>query len=363
MTRNNASYFVAFSHCMGIGPLRFDRLLNHFKDVDKAYNASQKELRKLFGRVLTDKFIQFRNEFNIEEKLEEFKNKRIVVLTREDRRFPRPLKEISDSPICLYVKGDIDDFDFEKHYLFAVVGTRKPTSYGVNIARKLTYELAFAGFTIVSGLALGIDAAAHTAALDAKAKTIAILGCGVDIAHPPSNKYLYDKIIQTGGLIISEFPPGMISLKGLFIARNRLISGLSRGILVVEGAKDSGALTTARFGAEQGKEVFAVPGPITSEMSEAPNLLLKEGVRMVTSIDDILQELQIKIIPKQKKHFENSLTKDQTKIIELLSQEPKSTDEISFATKISTSVILQTLSTLEMSGVVEKNSEGKYQMR
>lgn len=356
-------FYIAFSHCMGIGPMRLNLLLDHFKDIERAYNADQKELIELFGRVLTEKFIQFRNEFNPKDKLKDFKRQGIIVLTREDKRFPRQLKEISDPPICLYVKGNIDDFDFEKNYFFAVVGTRKPTSYGKQIAQKLSFELATLGFVIVSGLAIGIDAIAHWAALEAKAKTIAFLGCGVDIAHPPSNKNLYDKIITKGGLVISEFPPGMTTSKGLFIVRNRLISGFSKGVLVIEGTKNSGALITARFGAEQGKEVFAAPGPITSEMSEAPNLLLKEGARLVTSVDDILQELQIKVTPEQKKYFEISLGKDEQKIVDLLSQEPRLTDEISFATKISTSVVLQILSTLEVKGVIEKNSEGKYQIR
>ncbi len=348
---------------MGIGPIRFDVLINHFGTVEKAYKADRGELKELLGNALTEKFIEFRNEFDPIKKLDEFKQKEIRVLTREDNRLPRQLKNISDPPICLYIKGDVDNYDFEKEFFFGVVGTRKQTSYGEQIGYKFAFDLAYSGFIIVSGLALGIDAIAHRAALDAGAKTIAFMGCGVDLPHPPSNSALYERIIETGGLVISEFPPGMTVIKGLFIARNRLISGLSQGVLVIEGAKDSGALITARYAAEQGKEVFAPPAPITSEMSEAPNLLLKEGAKLVTSVDDILEELNMKIAPIKKKKLTDLLSKEEAVIIDLLSSEPKLADELGLRLKLSIGETLQLLSGLEIKGAVEKNNEGKYQLR
>src|SRR3989344_6509680 len=157
-------------------------------------------------------------------------------------------------------------------------------------------------------MAIGIDSIAHQTALNNDGRTIAFLGCGVDIIYPAVNSNLYYKIINRGGLVISEFPPGEMVVKGLFIARNRLISGISRGVLIVEGAKDSGAMITARYAAEQGKEVFATPAPITSEVSEAPNILLKQGAKLVTSIDDILEEFNMRIAPKKKEEIEKELS-------------------------------------------------------
>lgn len=262
----NISYYLAFSHFLGIGPVRFEALMKYFGNVKGAYNAREIELAKTIGSHYAGKFLQFRNEFDANEKIEELKKKEITVLTEEDEHYPGQLKNIPDPPICLYVKGNVDNLNFEKDYFIGIVGTRKPTSYGQKIAGKFAYELASAGFVIVSGMAIGVDTVAHLSCLEAKGKTVAILGCGVDIVYPRQNEKLYQNIIASGGLVISEFPPGHTVLKGLFIARNRLISGLSKGVLVIEGASDSGALITARYAAEQGKEVFAPPGPLTSLM-------------------------------------------------------------------------------------------------
>src|SRR3989338_348038 len=163
---------------------------------------------------------------------------------------------------------------------FAIVGTRKPTSYGIQVARKFAYELTEAGFIIVSGMAMGIDTVAHQAALDAGGKTVAVLGCGVNIIYPAINYQLYHNIIKSGGAVISEFPPDQTVLKGLFISRNRIISGLSKGVLIAEGGEFSGALITAKYAGIQGKDVFAVPSSINSEMASAPNLLIKQGAKI-----------------------------------------------------------------------------------
>jgi DNA processing protein len=211
-------------------------------------------------------------------------------------------------------------------------------------------------------MAMGIDAIAHYGCLKANGKTIAFLGCGVDVIYPAVNAHLYHEIIQKDGLIISEFPPGHTVLKGLFIARNRLISGLSQGILVVEGAKDSGALITARYAAEQGKEVFAIPSSITSELSAAPNYLIKQGAKLVTSVQDIFDEYNIRITPKNQKDIIADLSGKEKMIVETLIKEPLSADNLVLLTKLKTAKVLSILSTLEIKGVVEKNSEGKYQV-
>ncbi len=363
MSSKKTLYYLALSHFLGIGPMKFDLLIKRFKTVEKICGADIKKLKEILGITLAESFVGFRNKFNPQEKLKELERKEILVLTREDKRFPTQLKEISDPPICLYVKGDIDNFDFAREDFMAVVGTRKPTSYGQQIAYKFSNELSSSGFVIVSGMAIGIDTIAHKAALDHNGKTVAFLGCGVDIVYPPINKNLYEKIIKNGGLIISEFPPGMTVLRGLFIARNRLISGLAQGLLVVEGAKDSGALITAKYAAEQGKEVFAPPGPITSQMSAAPNILLKQGAKLVTSVDDILEEFNLTFKPIQRETLTKDLEPDEKKIFELIISEPKLADEIVLQTEMSVSAVLQILTNLEIKGIIEKNSEGRYQVR
>lgn len=213
-------------------------------------------------------------------------------LTLDDPLYPRMLKEIPDPPAVLYVQITNRSLTFER--TIAVVGTRRVTPYGEAVTRKLTRGLVEKGFTIVSGMALGVDTIAHQTALDCGGTTIAVLGCGIDIIYPPSNARLYHVISRSpGSAIFTEFAPGVRPTREQFPRRNRIISGLSLGVVVVEGTDRSGSLITARFAAEQGREVFAVPGPITSPYSRAPAILLKQGAILVESADDIIEELNL----------------------------------------------------------------------
>lgn len=355
-------YHIGFSHFYGIGPLKYTALKERFGSAEVAYQAPVKSLEEVIGPLWTARFNQFRRSVDLKRKYEEIRRKGIAVLTVDDEGYPKKLKEISDPPICLYVKGDLRTINFSQDLFFGVVGTRKPTSYGQQITYKFSTELTEAGFVIVSGMALGVDTIAHRSALDAGGKTIAVLGCGVDIVYPPSNFELYKRIIEGGGIIMSEFPPGLTVLKGLFVARNRIISGLSMGVLVAEGAKESGALITARYAAEQGREVFAPPVPLTSLMSEAPNILLKQGAKFVTTIDDILEEFQMKKGMINKKMMQ-ALPPDEAYIIEILSKEAKSADELVLDTKKTINALSYILSTLEIKNVIEKDEEGRYQIK
>jgi len=352
---------VGFSHFLGIGPIRFSQLMHRFKSANIAYFADLKELNTVLGNAITLKFIDFRNKFNISKKIKEIENKKIKIITRFDKQFPKTLLEIPDVPICIYVKGEIENYSFLENYI-AVVGTRTPTSYGERATKDITSQLVNSNFIIVSGMALGIDKIAHELALIADGKTIAVLGCGVDIIYPQSNRDIYENILENKGLIISEFPPGHLVQKGLFIARNRLISGLSRGVVVIEGSKDSGALITARYAAEQGKEVFALPGQITSQMAQAPNLLIKQGAKLITSVDDILEEFNMKCTGTISKKELKNLKKEEKEIIKIIENEPKGVDDIINESKKNISFILQTLSSLEIKGYISKNSEGKYEI-
>lgn len=364
--REKHLYYLGFSHFLGIGPVRMRALLSYFGDVKRAYTGSKEEIKNIIGDVLSQRFFLFRDNFDLEKKAKELEYKKISMLFWEDEKYPHELLNISDPPICLYCRGNIDllsDSSVSKSPFFAIVGTRNPSIYGTQIAKKISTELAIAGFTIVSGLALGIDAIAHRGALEVNGKTIAVLGCGVDIIYPAYNRFLYNQIIEKNGVVISEFPPGKTVEKGLFISRNRIISGLSKGILVIEGQENSGALITARYAGEQGKEVFAVPGPITSSVSTAPNFLIKQGAKMVTSIEDIFEELNVKIVPKKKEEIERQLNETEKTIFRILQEKPLLIDEIISRTSFTTALILNTLSLLELKGIVEKNIEGKCQIR
>lgn len=358
----NKHYYIGLSHCLGIGPVRFQKLIAHYKDVKKAYEADLKELTELIGPKTAQGFVDFRQKFDLAQKEKEIRQKGIVIVAQEDKNYPKSLINIPDPPICFYVKGNINEFDFEKSFMFAVVGTRKPSSYGQQIAKLISCQLIEAGATLVSGMALGIDTIAHQTSVDYKQKTIAVLGCGVDIVYPPANKKLYNEIIECGGLIISEFPPGHTVEPGLFVARNRLISGLSRGILVVEGTKESGALITARYGAIQGKDVFAPPVPLTSYLSEAPNILLKQGAIFTTSAKDILAEYNMKT-GKPVSIDKEQLSKEEIIIYEHLSKQVCSPDELSILSNIPISSLLPLLSMMEVKNIIKRSDDGSYQLQ
>ena len=214
----------------------------------------------------------------------------IYTIPFEDPRYPELLRHIPTPPSLLYIRGDLE---YNQEYSLAVVGTRRPSSYGKEVTEPLVDELVRYGFTIISGLAIGIDALSHSAALNAHGKTIAVLGSGVDekSIYPPQNRNLAKRILENGGVIISEFPPGIEPLPHHFLQRNRIISGLARGVLIIEAPERSGALNTANHALEQGREVFAIPGPIFSKNSRGTNTLIKMGARLVTSADDIIEEL------------------------------------------------------------------------
>lgn len=357
----NFLYYLGFSYCPGVGPYRFRILMDHYQDVKTAYEAPVDELRSLIGPQTGADFDTFRKKFDPLSELKRIETEGIHVLFIESEDYPLQLRRIPDPPICLYVKGKMYRVDFKNDFFFGVVGTRRPSSYGEYVAKKFSRELSEAGFTIVSGMAKGIDGIAHKAALQAGGKTVAFLGCGVDIIYPYRNKSIYNEIVDEGGLVISEYPPRMAVQKGLFIARNRLISGLSQGLLVVEGTKDSGALSTARHAGIQGKDVFAPPGPINSHLSEAPNILLKEGVKPVTSVEDILDEFKMKAEFREKFYPKPVLDEKEDIIFKALNKEPLLVDDLILQSQMPIYELLSILTSLEIKKIVEKNTEGKYQ--
>ncbi|KKR34012.1 MAG: protecting protein DprA protein [Candidatus Gottesmanbacteria bacterium GW2011_GWC2_39_8] len=357
-------YWLGFSAFPGIGPLRFKLLLGYFKTAENIWKASSEKLLKVgLGPKLTSKFCAFRREFELEKYQEDLDKKSVHYLILTDEKYPKLLRQIKDAPFVLYIKGKkTGEWDISK--TIGVVGTRKVTGYGKEVTQRLTRELVNYGFTIVSGMALGVDAVAHETALTSGSKTIAVLGSGVDLVYPPSNKYIYDHIVDGGGAVVSEFPLGMFTDKGLFPSRNRIISGLSLGVLVTEGAEDSGSLITASYAAEQGREVFAVPGPITSYLSKGPTKLIRAGAKLVESAEDIMEELNIKASKTQRCKDTKKIkgdTQEEEKILKLLENEGLTGDEIIRLMALDSSKTNSLLTMMEVKGMI-KCVEGRYQI-
>ena len=346
----------------GIGPVRFRLLLEYFGSAEAAWRASDTELAaiKLNERIRVE-FIRFRKTFDISEYRKKLETLHVGTLTLQDKKYPAHLAQISDAPFVLYVKGSQPKVPLDLSRTIGVVGTRHVTSYGSEVTERLVAELVSYGFTIVSGLAYGVDAIAHKVAMDKGGNTIAVLGCGIDIIAPPSNANLYTQIVAGYGAIVSEMPLGMRPSKGLFPARNRIISGLSLGIVVTEGADDSGALITARYAGEQGREVFAVPGPITSPYSRGPAKLLKNGAKLVESAKDILDELGMSEIPRfEAKYSAYGETKEERQIIESLQKERMHIDMLVHRTNLTIAQVAATLTVLEMRNIVKDFGEKTY---
>nr|MBI5455455.1 DNA-protecting protein DprA [Candidatus Levybacteria bacterium] len=356
-------YYLAFSLINGIGPKTFILILRHFKTAEKAWFASAADLKQAgLSERSIQKLEKARSELDIESYLEKLKYKKASFIALCDKEYPKLLKEIENPPIVLYVKGDISKVNLEK--TIAVVGTRKITNYGSVVTKLFSEELAMSGFTVVSGLAMGVDAVASSSAIEAGGKTIAVLGNGVDLCFPSSNEQLYDKILENNGIIVSEFPLGQSPTQGSFPSRNRIIAGLSLGVLVTEGAADSGSLITADYAFKFKRKVFAIPGPITSSLSKAPLKLIERGAKLVVDAEDILKEFKIQK-SKLKSTIQNSkfgnLTKEEKKIIDLLENEALHFDEIVRKLKMDSSKAGILLSMMEIKGII-KNSGGNYSL-
>lgn len=292
-------YWVATSAIPGIGTVTFNYLFKRFKNLKTFWNSSDENIRALkIDSQTKESIIKFRNKVNPQEYLEKIYSQGIKIVSSVDIDFPTNLKQITGCPQVLYYKGNL----LRTHNIaIAVVGSRRSTTYGRQVTDNLVRSLVKSGLVIVSGLARGIDSVAHRAALDSGGKTIAVLGSGLDIVYPAENKKLAEEIAKNGA-VVSEFPLGSAPLASNFVARNRIVSGLSLAVLVTEAAVHSGSLITAGFAAEQSREVFAVPGPINSETSDGVNKLIKEGVHPVTEVEDILEILHI----RKHRKYENS---------------------------------------------------------
>ena len=368
-------YWIALNMVPGVGAISFRKLINAFESPEQVLAASEYRLKAVPG--LAEKTVRNILHFgwpdSVKKELEALDREQVQLLTWDDPHYPDLLRHIFDPPPLLYVKGRLPH---AYEIMIAVVGSRKSSTYGRNVAESLSRELSLKGVTIVSGMARGIDSAAHRGALKAGGQTIAVLGCGINVVYPPENIRLYHEILECGA-IISELPISAKPDRGNFPARNRIISGMSLGTVVVEAGLRSGALITADMALEQGREVFAVPGNINSACSQGTNRLLKQGATLVEHADDVLNALPIEISRKIHKDLQQELNFTSTArdcspqaaatdispleghektVFEQIGQEPLHIDEISSRSRLPSGTISATLIMLEMKNLIRQHA-------
>jgi DNA processing protein len=353
-------YWIALSVVPDIGPVFAKKLLSLFKTPERIFDAEMDDLLSLEGIGINraKKIKEFSLWEIVDKQIKVLEKKGIDVVSLHDPSYPEMLREVEDAPVVLYMKGDIQPQD---RYAIAIVGSRKPTPYGTSVVENISGELASMGFTIVSGMARGIDSISHKGALRAGGRTIAVLGSGLDVPYPSENKGLMDKIAGSG-CVISEFPPGTSPDRENFPRRNRIISGLSLGVLVIEATSDSGSLITTGYALEQGREVFAVPGNITASNSEGTNELIKRGAILTRRAEDIVEELApvLKGFIRTKEKAKIEITDEEKKLCNLLSGEPRHIDSISRESGLPTSRVLEILLSLELKGAIRQTMGNRF---
>ena len=345
-------YWVGFNLARGIGAVRLQALIRYFGDVGSAWQASPDKLRAAgLGPKVVERLVEIRRSVELDKLCDRIAAQGIQVLTWEDDNYPPHLKEIEQPPPVLYVRGEVLA---EDHFAVAIVGTRKVTPYGRQITEELSAFLAGNGLTVVSGLARGVDAVAHSAALKAGGRTMAVLGSGVDRIYPPENLALAEQIMARGA-IISDYPVGTPPESSNFPPRNRIISGLSMAVVVVEAGETSGALITAEFAAGQGREIFAVPGSILAPQSKGTNKLIQQGALPLLSPQDIMQALNLTRVGEQKA-ARKILPGDavEAQVLDLLNNEPVHVDEIRNLTGLPIEKVSATLVIMELKGMVRQ---------
>ena len=357
-------YWIWLSGVEGIGAKRFYQLLTIYEDPRAVWDAlgaqAAPEPMRFLGRTALSNLRQARSEAAFFKLFDRLDRLGIRAVTRISEGYPGALTRIYDPPPTLYVRGDCP-LDGEKQ--FAIVGSRRCTRDGQRAARDIARELARCGVTVVSGMARGIDTCAHEGALAAEGRTVAVLGCGVDIAYPPENAALMAQIIESGGAVVSEYVPGTTPLPGNFPARNRIISGLSSGVLLVEGAQRSGAMITVNCALEQGREVFAVPGGIYSPLSVAPNRMIVDGATPVISPWEVLEYYRWGSRPEvsdRDPHADVQLDEEQRKLVEPLREQELSFEELLQITDFTPSKLNSHLTMLELRGIIVKVPGGMY---
>ena len=355
---NPQKFWVGFNLVKGIGPVRLRRLLTFFGSAEAAWGASPQALREAaLGPDLTQRLIGLRASVDLDALWEQFTRQGIRVLTWLDDEYPSHLKEIDYPPPVLYLRGGLVETD---DWAVAVVGTRRMSSYGRRVTEELVGTLSRHQITIISGLARGVDSTAHMEALRAGGRTLAILGTGVDRVYPPENRRLAAAIEEQGALI-SDYPPGTRPEAANFPPRNRIIAGLSSAVIIIEAGRRSGALITASFAAEQGRDVFSVPGSIYAPESRGTNYLIQQGASPLLSPVDVMESLEI-TLQMEKEAAQKTLPADpvERQLLAVLSDDPLHVDQIQAQAGLSAEKVIATLALMELKGFVCKQSGMRY---
>lgn len=356
---SDLKYWLAFNYVNGIGPAKVQALLGAFGDLERAWHAGESQLRDIgFDARAIDSLREARQKLDLDAYAAKVAASGAQALTWESADYPALLRQIPAAPPVLFVRGAFAPVD---DWAVAVVGTRRLSAYGRLVTHDLATALARNGITIVSGLARGIDGVAHRAALEADGRTIAVMGCGIDRVYPPEHRDLAHAIVDGHGALVTDFPLGTEPSSINFPARNRLISGLSLGVLVIEAGERSGALITARFALEQDRDVFAVPGNINSPVSAGTNRLIQQGAKLVTRIEDILEELNLRMVTEQQ--AAQAVLPDSAEEAALLSQlssQPLHVDELGRLTGMPSYLVSSTLTLMELKGMVQQVGAMNY---
>ena len=358
MSNKDIKYWVGFNIIPGIGRVKLAQLENYFGKLEDAWEASSADLKHAgLDSSSIHAITSWRPKLSLEAEMEKLDRYGVKVLTWHDSDYPSRLKEIYDYPPILYVRGSLLP---EDEWCLAVVGTRRATVYGRQVTEEIVADLARSKITIVSGLARGIDSVAHHSALEAGGRTIAVFACGLDIVYPSENANLARRIIQQGALI-SEYPLGTRPRADNFPRRNRIMSGLSLGVLVTEAGKTSGAMITAHLALEQNREVFAIPGSILSPASSGTNHLIQEGAKLVSDYSDILEELNLTAVAHQMEIREVVPASDtEALLLKQLTAEPTHIDEVCRNSGLPVSVVSSTLTMMELKGLVKQVGTMNY---
>jgi DNA processing protein len=357
MDGTDIKYWVGFNIISGIGRVRFAQLENHFGNLVNAWQAGIGDLKRAgLDSKTAQAIITGRPNISLDNEMEKLERNNVRVFTYHDNGYPSRLKEIYDYPPIIYVRGSL----VQDEWSVAVVGTRKASPYGRQVTEEIVADLAKNKVTIVSGLARGIDSFAHRAALTAGGRTIAVSACGLDTVYPPENAELARQIIENGALV-SEYPLGAKPKAENFPRRNRILSGLSLGVLVIEAGSSSGAIITANDALEQNRDVFAIPGSILSPASDGTNWLIQQGAKLVRRYTDILEELNLVTVARQMEMKEVLPTTDtEAAILKQLSSEPSHIDEVCRNSGMPILTVSSTLTMMELKGLVKHVGNMNY---
>ena len=360
---NSTEACIALNMLPHVGPVRLRKLLEVFETPEQVLGAKRAELRAVegIGQEVADQISNWEAAVDLSAELQRVRDFGATVIIQESPSYPNSLREIHAPPIVLYVWGEIQERD---HHAIGVIGSRRTTHYGAECAKKLSYQIAYAGLTVISGLARGIDTAAHQGAIAAKGRTLAVIGSGLSKLYPPENQALAEKIADGNGAILSEFSMEVDPDRQTFPMRNRIISGWSHGILVVEAGLNSGALITANQALEQGRSVYAVPGHINAPSAMGSNRLIQQGAKLVMSASDILDDLEV-LLPDTKPTPEAAarplppLTEEERRIYDAINASETPIDQIASKCDLPSATVSSTLLRLELKRLV-KQLPGKY---